>query len=746
MKEINLQVEKLLIKLIGKNLCGDIYSWSDKDWKSGLVDYNDAYRGMQETVIRCGRVNLFSYEEYADPFIGEDYVVIVGAKNKDEAIDIGILRILKVINKDEQLTSGNLTLEELEDMEDKYNLNYRSIYQSFITKIGETIGPDRDLERFLRDEILERTRIYKGAPVGVPMDEDGNRSDLEGFLREILIAHQEKGFTGYTGEHLYPDASWYYYDESDDEILEGVDKEFKVNEYLSVKFGTNRNSESGTVIYIDNRAFVKCRSSLLLNISIKEIKGQIDTGISDEIKSIDELAENFARANCNYYKEEKFGSKEISYDISYEDEFWGICSNLQVWAENSYDIRLLHSKIAFKLLKELADVGDTLAEKVFREEVVKTFQKENLNLKHYLIINFFFTTTIHTQYLSIEELLTVITPTLKKLLKVDNDKAYEILIDLKKFFYQELESYHTTNIHGSRVSIETYINSLKLFEKEIVKLIQEGSCIVIVYLSQYLQYNKNVLKHLNSESIRSFLIDIEKIKNYSIKINIFASLILMMHQDLVNEITSNYSSIEKIFLDILNMIDKVNLDVQEDFYDPQYTLYNNILDFLDVIVDTKLGKAKLVNILETLYRLPKIEIYPDFETKSVIYEFLKLNKLKILPIDEKIGLSISLIKSIRETDMDNDNNQYLERYFADLFNEINKSQSSSFWIFRRVCDFIIQCRGTGLMEVYSDYSVIQEVINNLIKKHGTSKLSNKELKAINIFLKEPLIYLLEEEE
>lgn len=38
------------------------------------------------------------------------------------------------------------------------------------------------------------------------------------------------------------------------------------------------------------------------------------------------------------------------YKIPADIEYWGHCSNMQVWAENNYDSRLLHRSIARKAI------------------------------------------------------------------------------------------------------------------------------------------------------------------------------------------------------------------------------------------------------------------------------------------------------------------------------------------------------------------------------------------------------------
>ncbi|MEX2719637.1 MAG: leucine-rich repeat domain-containing protein, partial [Candidatus Sigynarchaeota archaeon] len=51
------------------------------------------------------------------------------------------------------------------------------------------------------------------------------------------------------------------------------------------------------------------------------------------------------------------------------EEVLAHASNLQAWVENNYDTRLLHSNIAFPLLKELARAGDEKAARVLDAEI-----------------------------------------------------------------------------------------------------------------------------------------------------------------------------------------------------------------------------------------------------------------------------------------------------------------------------------------------------------------------------------------
>lgn len=128
-------------------------------------------------------------------------------------------------------------------------------------------------------------------------------------------------------------------------------KEFIINDFIVVKLENYR-----TNIYIKGQLFYQC-VRLLVNIKKNDVKGH------DELSSIDEIAENFRLES----------SAQFKYEISPETEFWGLCSNLQAWAENNYDTNLLHMSIAFPLLERLNRIGDPIAKSVFKEEIRKRY-------------------------------------------------------------------------------------------------------------------------------------------------------------------------------------------------------------------------------------------------------------------------------------------------------------------------------------------------------------------------------------
>ncbi|HEC37450.1 hypothetical protein LCGC14_0791300 [marine sediment metagenome] len=140
---------------------------------------------------------------------------------------------------------------------------------------------------------------------------------------------------------------------------------FQVNEFITLKLEGEK-----TVIYIKGKRYDQCKA-LVLNIPISEV-----VKVND-LKSIDEVADSLKRAS----KETIYSQKQIPP----ETEFWGHCSNLQVWVEHNYDTRLLHSNLAFDLLRALGELGDMKARSIYKEEIGKRFREGNKNVNEFLI-------------------------------------------------------------------------------------------------------------------------------------------------------------------------------------------------------------------------------------------------------------------------------------------------------------------------------------------------------------------------
>ena len=142
---------------------------------------------------------------------------------------------------------------------------------------------------------------------------------------------------------------------------------YTINKFLDLRFENGK-----TNIYVNNELFRHCKY-ILLNISTKN---------SEYIKDIDSIDDAVERLDGT------FGFLGDKRDIiSPETMFWAHCSNLQAWYENNYNTCLIHSNLAFPLLKELTKAGDLIARKIFKEEIAIRFESNHLPVIQYLLFN-----------------------------------------------------------------------------------------------------------------------------------------------------------------------------------------------------------------------------------------------------------------------------------------------------------------------------------------------------------------------
>ena len=133
---------------------------------------------------------------------------------------------------------------------------------------------------------------------------------------------------------------------------------FIINGFLDLRL-----EDGKTNIYINDNLFMHCKY-ILLNIPIDKF---------EDLERIDSIDEFVVKIDGHF---ESFG--DIKFKISPKTIFWAHCSNLQVWYEHDYNSCLIHSNLAFPLLKELAKAGDKLAISIFKEEVAKRFESSNI--------------------------------------------------------------------------------------------------------------------------------------------------------------------------------------------------------------------------------------------------------------------------------------------------------------------------------------------------------------------------------
>ena len=106
------------------------------------------------------------------------------------------------------------------------------------------------------------------------------------------------------------------------------------------------------------------------------------------------------------------------YEILPEEEFRAHVSNLQAWVEYNYDTRILHRNLAFPLLKRLTELGDPLASRVFKEEIVSRLESGSSTVLIYLVNEHYL------DFLNKEEI--------EVLFDIPNSKIYKNLLEALK--------------------------------------------------------------------------------------------------------------------------------------------------------------------------------------------------------------------------------------------------------------------------------------------------------------------------
>lgn len=158
---------------------------------------------------------------------------------------------------------------------------------------------------------------------------------------------------------------------------------FIINDFITLKL-----EDDETKIYVLGEEFIQCKY-LLMNIPVQNIEQ------FDEIDSIDEASEKLGKSL-------EIGNPEgLKVKIPPKVEFWAHCSNLQVWSEQNYDTRFIHSNLAFPLLKKLTEVGDLKAKKVFKDEIGKRFESGPDSVRQFLALEGYL------DYLSREEMWSI---------------------------------------------------------------------------------------------------------------------------------------------------------------------------------------------------------------------------------------------------------------------------------------------------------------------------------------------------
>ncbi len=142
-------------------------------------------------------------------------------------------------------------------------------------------------------------------------------------------------------------------------VKERFTHRFVVSEHLEVAWD---DEEKRVQVLVDGKPIGLC-TSLVANID--EYGEGPEQFYDENINSIDRLL------NQQFFNQDDSIIERNALPI--EEEVAAHASNIQAWAENEYSANLLHSSIAFPLLKELARLGDAKAKQVINAELLDRF-------------------------------------------------------------------------------------------------------------------------------------------------------------------------------------------------------------------------------------------------------------------------------------------------------------------------------------------------------------------------------------
>jgi len=495
-------------------------------------------------------------------------------------------------------------------------------------------------------------------------------------------------------------------------IVRNDEREFKINDFLSLKLQNNR-----TNIYVKNRIFTQCMY-LLLNIPIDRIRDY------DPIDSIDEAAEVLDRS---------LEGSRSQHLITPEEEFTGHCSNIQVWAENDYDTRILHRNLAFPLLKRLSDAGDPLAKKKFKEEIALRYSSGHSTVIMFLSQNGYL------KYLSSEELecllddnklpiLGEISNSFKRILDSVEDNDLDKYIQGSTRYLKKNLGIHNIPFVISYILKDFSENHRKKLVRSVFDCLKTDKKFPLInYLNntqRYLdeikldtvKYNDRIIGLMNEQILNLRDQNIENIKN-------------------LEDLEKHYKKIQELDLSNNNIKD---LDGIENFTNLRtLNLNNNKIKSIKNL--EKLKKLRLVlfrnNIIseiqgiEGLTKLEhldlsgntKISKIPDFLNKMESLIVLKLSNCSIKEFSEEVSRFFWIEQNYRYfSDYSHDD----VRYYESTHREIASSNNQ---LYKKFVKWILKFKPT-MLELEVSYRDIVRYERSTSKKAIWNWKATKEFK------------------
>ena len=365
-------------------------------------------------------------------------------------------------------------------------------------------------------------------------------------------------------------------------ILENLNmKEYIISDFLTLKLENGK-----TNIYIKGKKFLQCKR-LMINI-LKQ-----DVPIYDEIDSIDEAADTFKLSLWrNRIVEGPMAklSHVQNETITPEQEFWGHCSNLKAWYENDYDTRLLHSNLAFPLLRALVEAGDESARKILKTEILERLESGHPNVFRSVL------SAKLLKHFTEEERKQILQLNFSYLI-LYVEKLSESYPNMFPFFFKEsLLDYLSPEAKAQLFSL-----NYPLLFSEIVLKMQFPPGISNFFKDVLLKYlSPQEIKQLIQENFPVILRDIEKIMKYDPNLFLY-----FFEERLIWLITieERRNLIQAYYPIILSYI--------QDIENPEQLLYifnNGILNYMNPEDKSQLIQQNYLIIIENLHHILRPEI------------------------------------------------------------------------------------------------------------------------------------------
>jgi len=263
--------------------------------------------------------------------------------------------------------------------------------------------------------------------------------------------------------------------------------EYKINRFIKLRLEKGK-----TIIYINNKPFKQCKY-VLIKKRVNDLKDLL------EIESIDDLAQQSIDDLTVDLEHSLERAEEGIINIPIEDRFWVHCSNLQVWAENNYNTRLIHSNLAFPLLKRLTEVGDFKAANLFKFEILKRFIDGSDITREFLIEE------KYLDHLGEEEFRSVLP--IKELSKLEKLEK-----DLKVSFSFAKDLYYIAGIDGVEPDNLYYYDKLKKANIVALRIYKPDMKRIPEIITDLKELKYLTLSHNDSEHLPKFIGDLKKLK------------------------------------------------------------------------------------------------------------------------------------------------------------------------------------------------------------------------------------------